>query len=318
MATWSSPLRRVSLHLWAHRHRVKILAILSAVAVAGLGIIVYSTSLVVSRFEGRRWNLPSRIYSDMFVLREGDGGSPEKLVSRLDRLLYERDEARPAHAGHYRRDGGVVEVFTRDFRYPGRFFRGYPVRVDFAGGRVRSIRDASGAPVPALAVEPERLGSIFGDEFEDRTLVRLSEVPRSLTDAILVTEDRDFYRHAGVSIRRSVGAMISNMKGGARQGGSTLTQQLVKNLYLTPKHAPPERTLRRKAIEAVLAVILDARYSKDEIFETYLNEIYLGRHGAIAVTGVGEAARHYFGKEAGDLDLAESATIAAIIKAPNV
>lgn len=313
MATWTSPLKRVSLHLWAWRHRVKILAALAVIAVAGLGIVAYSTSVVVARFEGRRWNLPSRIYSDMFVLREGEGSSPEKLVSRLDRLLYESDAAPPARAGHYRRDGNVVEVFTRDFRYPGRFFRGYPVRVEFASGRVRTIRDMSGAPVPALTIEPERLGSIFGEELEDRTLVRLSELPQSLKDAILVTEDRDFYRHAGISIRRSVGAVLANMKGGATQGGSTLTQQLVKNLYLTPT-----RTLRRKGIEAVLAVVLDARYSKDEIFETYLNEIYLGRHGSIAVTGVGEAARHYFGKEAAELDLAESATIAAMIKAPNV
>ena len=97
-----------------------------------------------------------------------------------------------------------------------------------------------------------------------------------------------------------------------KQGGSTLTQQLVKNLYLSP-----ERTLRRKAIEAVMAVVLDARYSKDEILEAYLNEIYLGRRGSIAITGVGEAARYYFGKEVSDLDLAESATLAGMIRAPN-
>jgi penicillin-binding protein 1B len=120
-------------------------------------------------------------------------------------------------------------------------------------------------------------------------------------DAVLVTEDRDFYR-----------ALFASLTGGRRQGGSTLTQQLVKNLYLSP-----ERTLRRKANEAVMAVILDARYSKDEILETYLNEIYLGRRGAIAITGVGEAARYYFGKEVADLDLAESATIAGMIRAPN-
>ena len=152
----------------------------------------------------------------------------------------------------------------------------------------------------------------FGEKVEDRTLDRLADVPRILTDAILATEDRDFYRHAGISLKRTFGAVFSNLKGGATQGGSTLTQQLVKNLYLSP-----ERTLSRKAREAVLAVILDARYSKDDIFEAYLNEIYLGREGSIAITGVGEAARHYFGKEVADLDLAESATLAAIIKAPN-
>jgi penicillin-binding protein 1B len=314
MTTTSGIRRRsVFLQLWVYKHRVAILSAVGAVLLAGLGVLAYSTSVVVSRFEGHRWNLPSRIYSDMFVLRPGDGGSPERLVGKLGRLLYQQDEDEPSRAGHFRRQGNVVEVFTRDFRYPGKDFRGYPARVEFAGGKVASVRDLAGASLPALIVEPERLGSVFGDEFQDRTLVRLEDLPQALKDAVLVTEDRDFYRHAGVSIRRSLGAVLSNVRGGAKQGGSTLTQQLVKNLYLSP-----ERTLRRKAIEAVLAVILDARYSKDEIFEAYLNEIYLGQHASVAINGVAEAARHYFGKEPGDLDLAECATIAAMIKAPNV
>jgi len=313
MKTGTIPRRRVSLQLWAYRHRLAILGSVGAVLLTFLGVLAHFTSVVVARFEGHRWNLPSRIYSDMFVLRAGDGGSPEKLVRKLERLLYQADADAPARPGHFRRRGNVVEVFARDFRYPGKFFRGYPVQVEFGNGKVASVQDASGEAARALVVEPELLGSVFGEEFQDRSLVSLDELPQSLKDAVLVTEDRDFYRHAGVSIRRSVGALLTNVKTGARQGGSTLTQQLVKNLYLSPA-----RTLRRKAIEAVLAVILDARYSKDEILEAYLNEIYLGQYGSVAVNGVGEAARHYFGKEASDLDLAESATLAAMIKAPNV
>ena len=313
MRTGSAPRRRrVSLQLWVYRHRVVILATVGAVLLSGLAVLAHFTSVVVKRFEGHRWNLPSRIYSDMFVLRAGDAGSPEKLVGKLERLLYQADADAPSRAGHFRRSANMIEVFPRDFRYPGKFFRGFPARIEFASGKVASIRDSSGEPSPALVVEPELLGSVFGEEFQDRTLVRLEDLPQSLKDAVLVTEDRDFYRHAGVSIRRSLGAILSNVKRRAVQGGSTLTQQLVKNLYLSP-----ERTLRRKAIEAVLAVILDARYSKDEIFEAYMNEIYLGQYGSVAINGVGEAARHYFGKEASDLDLAESATIAAMIKAPN-
>jgi penicillin-binding protein 1B len=312
MRTGSAPRRRVSLHLWVYRHRLVILATFGAVLLSGLAVLAHFTSVVVKRFEGHRWNLPSRIYSDMFVLRVGDGGSPEKLAGKLERLFYQADDEAPARAGHFRRAGNVVEVFPRDFRYPGKFFRGFPSRIEFGSGKVASIRDASGEPAPALIVEPELLGSVFGEELEDRTLVALEDLPQSLKDAVLVIEDRDFYRHAGVSIRRSLGAVLSNVKNKPTQGGSTLTQQLVKNLYLSP-----ERTLRRKAIEAVLAVILDARYSKDEIFEAYLNEIYLGQYASVAVNGVGEAARHYFGKEASDLDLAESATIAGMIKAPN-
>ena len=313
MKTWTSPRpRRVSLHLWLYRHRIALVAVLGTTMLAGLLAVAYVTSIVVSRFDGRRWSLPSRIYSDLLVMRVGDAVSADRVQAKLDRLLYQSDPAVPRRPGHYRRDGNVLQVYTRSFRYPGRSFRGFAVRADLTGGRVSSLRDPAGAAVPALVIEPELLGSVFGEELEDRSLVHLSELPRTLTDAILVTEDRDFYRHGGVSVRRSIGAVLANMRGAARQGGSTLTQQLVKNLYLSP-----ERTLKRKAIEAVMALVLDARYSKDEIFEAYLNEIYLGQRGSVQITGVGEAARQFFGKEAADLDLAESATIAGMIKAPN-
>ena len=246
------------------------------------------------------------------MLRRGDAASVAGLTAKLARLFYQESDAVPESPGHFRREKDGLEVHTRGFRYPGRTFPGQRVRVAFSGGRVRALTDGSGDAVPALILEPELLGSVFGAELEDRTVVRMSDVPRSLVDAVLVTEDRDFYRHTGVSVRRLLGAGFKTMTGGMKQGGSTLTQQLVKNLYLSP-----ERTVRRKATEAIMAVILDARYSKDEILEAYLNEIYLGRRGAIAVTGVGEAARYYFGTEVTDLDLAESATLAGMIRAPN-
>src|SRR6266511_4344268 len=178
MRTGSAPRRRrVSLQLWVYRHRVVILATVGAVLLSSLAVLAHFTSVVVKRFEGHRWNLPSRIYSDMFVLRAGDAGAPSR-------------------AGHFRRSANVIEVFPRDFRYPGKFFRGFPSRIEFASGKVASIRDSSGEPSPALVVEPELLGSVFGEEFQDRTLVRLEDLPQSLKDAVLVTEDRDFYRHA--------------------------------------------------------------------------------------------------------------------------
>ncbi len=305
--------RRVSLHLWIYRRRVVILASLAGVLLACLLVVGYFTRVVVSRFDGHRWSLPSRIYSDVAIWRVRDGGSPDRLARKLERLLYQEGTEPPPRPGWFRRDGAAIEVWTRDFRYPGRSLRGIPVRIEYGGGLVRSIHAVSGEKIDALVVEPELLASVFGEDFEDRTLVRLGDVPPTLREAILVTEDRDFYRHAGVSIRRSLGAVLSNLKGGATQGGSTLTQQLVKNLYLSP-----ERTVKRKAVEAIMALILDARYTKDDIFEAYLNEIYLGQHGSISVTGVGEASRFYFGKQVGDLNLAESATLAGMIKAPNV
>ncbi len=304
--------RLVSLPLWVYRHRKPILAVFGGLLVGGVVALAAFTTRVVGRFDGRRWNLPSRIYSDLLVVRPGDAATMAGLTAKLGRLYYQEQDAAPERPGHFRREKDALDIRTRGFRYPGRTFAGQRVRVLFAGGRVRSLTDESGGAAPALILEPELLGSVFGAELEDRTVVRLSDVPPSLVDAILVTEDRDFYKHPGVSVRRLIGAGFKMVTGGMKQGGSTLTQQLVKNLYLSP-----ERTLRRKATEAVMAVILDARYSKDEILEAYLNEIYLGRRGAIAVTGVGEAARYYFGTEVSDLDLAESAMLAGMIRAPN-
>jgi len=304
--------RLVSLPLWVYRHRLAILASLGALLLAVVVVAGHFISRVSSRFDGRRWSLPSRIYSDIYVLLPGETGSVDALAAKLSRLYYREDDATPERPGRFRRFKDAIEVHTRPFRYPGRFFPSVRVRVAFEKGKARTLLDGSGQAVPALILEPERLGSVFSAELEDRTVIRLSEAPQSLIDAVLVTEDRDFYRHSGVSVRRAFGALFATMRGGMKQGGSTLTQQLVKNLYLSP-----ERTVRRKAVEAVMATVLDARYSKDEILEAYLNEIYLGQRGGIAITGVGEAARHYFGKEVPDLDLAESATLAGMIRAPN-
>jgi penicillin-binding protein 1B len=304
--------RHVSLPVWVVRHRSEVVLGTVAFLLLSIALVGFVGSAVASRFETHRWNLPSRIYSDIAVFEPGASGSADRLTAKLERLFYQASDRAPETPGHYRRAGDSVEVSTRDFQYPGREFHGYRARVDFAGDKVVAVRDDQGNPLPALVVEPERLGAVFGEEYEDRTLVRLKDAPRTLLDAILVTEDRDFYRHSGVSIKRTFGAIFATLKGGSVQGGSTLTQQLVKNLYLTP-----ERTVRRKATEAAIAILLDARYSKDEILEAYLNEIYLGQRGSIAIKGVGEAARFYFGKQVSDLDLAESATIAGMIKAPN-
>ncbi|HEB90183.1 MAG TPA: PBP1A family penicillin-binding protein, partial [Deltaproteobacteria bacterium] len=173
--------------------------------------------------------------------------------------------------------------------------------------------DDRGVPVDFVALEPEPISSFYGSEREQRDLVEIENVPTSLVSAIYAVEDRRFEEHHGVDPRRIAGAMLANLRaGGIRQGGSTLTQQLVKNFFLTP-----ERTLRRKLTEAVMALIVEARYSKPQILEAYLNEIYMGRRGATAIHGVGEAARFFFGKRVADLSLDESALLAAVIQSPN-
>ena len=294
------------------RYRTAIL-LAAAVGFAACTLsFAYLTSVVTSRFNGRRWNLPSRIYSDVTTVSEGVSSTPDELAEKLRRLYYAQTEDTPSRPGQFRvvRDG--LNVWLRSFVDVGRTFEGFPVKIAFSDGKVRSLETSNGQHLSSVMIEPELLGSVFDKKLEDRSLVRLSEVSKWLVEAILTREDRDFFRHGGISIRRIAGAFMADLRHGSRaQGGSTLTQQLVKNLYLSPK-----RTFKRKAIEGLMAVVLDASYSKDEILEAYLNEIYLGQRGAISITGVGEASRFYFGKNVSDLDVAESATLAGMIASP--
>jgi penicillin-binding protein 1B len=172
-------------------------------------------------------------------------------------------------------------------------------------------------PVPWGGVRVRRpaipLGTLDGSALEQRIPLRLSELPDHLAQAVLAVEDQRFYAHHGLDFRRIAGALLANLKaGGITQGGSTVTQQLAKNLFLTASRSPV-----RKLREVALALALEARYPKATILEAYLNEIYLGQDGPRAIHGVGAAARYYFGKEARKLSLAESALLAGMIRAPN-
>ncbi len=276
-------------------------------------VVAYYERVVTRTMEGRRWSIPTRLYSDVWVLRPGDAYGPEDVERRLARLRYAPVAAPPVTGGRYllSRNRIVVGVNPRETAY-GRF-PGVVAQVDFSGRRIaRMKREADGAPLPYVVFEPEVVGSVFDRKMEDRTLVKLERVPKVVVDAILSIEDRSFFSHSGLAPKRLVGAVLQGvMRGRSVRGTSTLTQQLVKNLFLTP-----ERTFRRKAVEALLAVILDAKYGKEEILETYLNEIYLGQRGSVSVTGVEEAARFYFGKPVSQLDLPEAAMLAGLISSP--
>lgn len=161
--------------------------------------------------------------------------------------------------------------------------------------------------------EPIAIGTLSGGALESRVPVPLSEMPIHLIDAVLAVEDQRFFDHEGLDLRRIGGAAVANVKaGGIAQGGSTITQQLAKNLFLSA-----ERTPLRKLREAAIATVLEARYTKEEILEAYLNEVYLGHDNGAAIHGVGAASRFYFGKDVQKLVLSEAATLAAMIRSPN-
>jgi penicillin-binding protein 1B len=187
------------------------------------------------------------------------------------------------------------------------------VAISLAGSRIEGIRDAEGRALGVLPLDPEPVGAYYGPDRTQRELVRVDDLPDHVVGAVLAVEDQRFFDHQGVDVLRILGALFANVRSGrVIQGGSTLTQQLVKNFFLTP-----ERSLTRKVQEAWMSLIVEARYEKPKILEAYLNEIYLGQRGATQVHGVGEGADLFFGKDADELTPAEAALLAGTINNPN-
>jgi len=211
-------------------------------------------------------------------------------------------------AGHAS-SGGAPAEWVRDLAAGGFVV----VRLGY-GDRIIRIEDETGRSLPRAFLEPQLMGHLHEASAADRIPVRLAQVPGALIHALLTVEDQRFWDHHGLDLRRIGGAAVANLKvGRVVQGGSTLTQQLAKNLYLSPR-----RTLDRKLREAALALALEARHSKEEILEAYLNEVYLGQDGALEIRGVGRASEYFFGKSVESLTLPESALLVALVRAPSL
>lgn len=241
--------------------------------------------------------------------READRAA---LVAHLERLGYGAvDGEGELVEGTFLEEGATLGIHLREFPSPAGIEGGDRLRIRFEGRRIRSL-DLAGRAVETARLEPELVASFYGDDLKERRPVALDELPEDLILCVLAAEDAGFLDHVGVSplgILRA--AWVNFREGQVRQGGSTLTQQLVKNLFLSP-----ERRLVRKVREALLAVLLELRYEKRDILEAYLNEIYWGRSGAIDLMGVGAASWAWFGKSPARLELAESALLAGMIQAP--
>lgn len=283
---------------------------LIALFVVYLGYQYYT---VREQFEGKRWALPARVYAGAVEVFAGAHFNPESFIRLLEELKFRGDSRLSSH-GTYVRTDNEITLKTRDFDFWDKREPAREVIVRFDGDRVRSVEDtATGKAIPVLRMEPVRIGSFYPALKEDRVLIKFDQAPKLLLEALFATEDRNFYDHHGVSARGILRAVWANLRaGGIVQGGSTLTQQLVKNFFLTS-----ERTWWRKLNEIVMALILDARYSKDEILEAYLNEIYLGQDGARAIHGFGLASRYYFSRSLDELELHHIALLVSLVRGPS-
>ncbi len=296
----------------------KIIIGFSAILLLALtGIALYGwyySALIEERFSARRWSIPAKVYSDTTLLYPGQRLNLDLFRDKLLKLDYRPVTQFPTQKGEIYFGADAIDIFLNDLQTPWQNRSGFAVQIAIGENRIQHIKDLkSGSEIPILELEPEEITLFFGPERERRQLVSITEIPGHLINAVLAAEDSRFYEHRGIDPRGILRALISNIRHGEiKQGGSTLTQQLVKNYFLTP-----ERTITRKFKEILLSVIVELKYGKDEILEIYLNEIYLGQKGSTSINGVGEASYFYFGKSVKELSRAEAATIAGLIKAPN-
>ena len=275
-----------------------------------LGYLDYN---VRKQFEGKRWAIPARVYASPVELYAGYSLTAEKFEALL-KMLHYREDANLSVEGTYFKNNAQISVKTRDFAFWDQHQPSMSISLSFTDMGIESITDiTTSEDIAIIRMDPVQIGSFYPTIKEDRVLIKLEDAPDSLVKGLLASEDRDYYKHYGVSLKGIARALLTNVRaGGMVQGGSTITQQLVKNFYLTN-----ERRLSRKVKEALMALILEYRYTKNEILEAYLNEIYLGQNGANAVHGFGLASEFYFGSTLKDLPLEQVATLVSLVRGPS-
>ncbi|MFC0711265.1 penicillin-binding protein 1B [Azorhizophilus paspali] len=284
------------------------LALVGLVVLAGFA--VYFDAVIQEKFSGKRWTLPAKVYARPLELFSGLKLSKQDFLTELDALGYRREAV--AGPGSAFVSGNTVELHSRGFRFYEGDEPARRIRVRFAGDSVAGLSDAAGKDLAVVRMEPLLIGGLYPSHNEDRILVQRNELPPYLVETLVAVEDREFFGHFGVSPKSIARALwVNATAGGVVQGGSTLTQQLVKNFYLNN-----ERSLVRKATEAMMAVLLELHYDKDEILEAYLNEVFLGQDGNRAVHGFGLASQYFFGQPLAELQPHQIALLVGMVKGP--
>jgi penicillin-binding protein 1B len=275
------------------------------------GWMVYLDAVVTARFEGKRFEVPSRVYARPLELYQGASVDPAGLRRELELAGYPRGDG--IAPGSFRQSGGRFIISTRGFEFADGAEPRRRLDVSVQGSRIKRVGVLSGPAASVVRLEPARIGGIYPAHKEDRVLIRLSEVPEGFVATLLTTEDRDFFDHFGLAPLSIARAFWVNLQAGkVVQGGSTLTQQLVKNLYLSS-----DKTLVRKGNEALMSLLIEAHYDKSEILETYLNEVYLGQAGTRSIHGFGLGSQFYFGEGIADLQLHQYALLIGLVKGPS-
>ncbi|RUO24288.1 penicillin-binding protein 1B [Aliidiomarina minuta] len=275
---------------------------------------VYLDSVVTERFEENRYQAPALLYSRALQISDDKPLQQGQVLRELQALNY-RHTRYAREPGEFNLRDNMILLHRRAFDFADGFEPSQRLRLRFEDEELAEILAwPTQQPLSVARLEPQLIGRFAADSGEDRLLVNLEQVPQLMQDTLLLVEDRDFYQHRGVKPSAILRAASANLAAGRTvQGGSTLTQQLIKNMYLTH-----DQNLRRKANEAIMALILDYRFSKNEILEAYFNEVYFGQDRGHAIHGVGLASQYFFGKSVEDLTPAEIALLVGMVKGPSL
>ncbi|MCO4797909.1 MAG: penicillin-binding protein 1B [Colwelliaceae bacterium] len=276
---------------------------------------LYLDAKVVEKFEGQRWQVPVQVYGKVEQYQVGSDINLEHISNSLKLMGYQR-VTKVAIPGQFALSKKRIIIYRRAFDFGAGLEESEIISIDIkklsSGDKVTRLY-IDNQRADFVELEPYAMGRIVPESKEDRVLVPLQSVPEKLLDTLLLVEDRDFYFHSGISPLGIIRALYKNIRAGRTvQGGSTLTQQLVKNMYLTR-----DKTLWRKVNEAIMSLLLEYRYSKDQLLEAYINEVYLGQHFANGIYGFGLAAEFYFGENIAQLSDAQMATLIGVIKGPS-
>jgi len=290
---------------------LKLLLILATV-MAGYGI--YLDGKIDQKFSYDHWKIPAKVYAQSLSLQPKQHIARNQVIDELALLNYRR-VSNPSLIGEYSVSATKIDIYRRGFEYIDGSYPPSRVMLQFDGNFLKSIVEygAKGQSLDKFNLEPKLLKRLTGTNKEDRLFVPREQIPELLVATLIHVEDRNFYQHRGIAPLSILRALIANVKAGRTvQGGSTLTQQLVKNVFLTR-----EKSLWRKVKEAYYSILIEIKYSKDQLLEIYFNEVFLGQNGTLSVNGFGLASQFYFSRPLNELTADQVALMVAMIKGPS-